>query len=243
MSGKSDVPPMDRLMRGLAEGIFGPDDLKTYARYMKPSRAPIDWAASCLLVVDTSDAFLGPDAPSAVASAERRTACGSPAWRALTPIRSLLAAFRDARLPIAFTMPDWDSEPFYGGTTIGVSVPARIADALAPGLDRRADELLLRKAKASAFFGTPLTSYLTRRAVKTLVLTGGTTSGCVRASAVDAASGGLDVVLVPDACFDRSDVSHRVSAFELATKYVRLASSSDVVEALSQASLEARASR
>jgi maleamate amidohydrolase len=214
----------------LGSGLFSEDDLLVYSRYVRDNRAPVDWSRPVLLVVDTSEAFLGPDVPTAEATASCRTACGRPAWAALEKIRQLIETFRAADGRVVYTIPDWDNEPQFGGTTIGSA--QRIEDRLAPGLEPRADELLIKKAKASAFFGTALPTYLTRHRASVIVLVGGTTSGCVRASAIDASSYGWDVVLPLDGCFDRAETSHRVSAFELGGKYARLSSAAEVRAAL-----------
>ena len=69
------------------------------------------------------------------------------------------------------------------------------------------------------FFGTPLVAHLTQLGVQTLIICGESTSGCVRATAVDAYSFGFHVVLVEECCFDRSILSHKVNLFDMHHKY------------------------
>ncbi len=69
------------------------------------------------------------------------------------------------------------------------------------------------------FFGTPLIAHLTQLGVQTLIICGESTSGCVRATAVDAYSHGFHVVLVEECCFDRSILSHKVNLFDMHHKY------------------------
>jgi nicotinamidase-related amidase len=88
-----------------------------------------------------------------------------------------------------------------------------------PQLTPRPDEYVLGKAKASAFFGTPLLAYLTKHRIDTLVVAGTTTSGCVRATVVDAASYGFRVLVAEDACFDRSAFAHAANLFDIHLKY------------------------
>jgi len=76
------------------------------------------------------------------------------------------------------------------------------------------------KQRASVFFGTPLIAHLTQLGVQTLIICGESTSGCVRATAVDAYSLGFHVVLVEECCFDRSILSHKVNLFDMHHKYV-----------------------
>jgi nicotinamidase-related amidase len=88
----------------------------------------------------------------------------------------------------------------------------------------RADDLLLPKRHASAFFGTPLASYLIDLKIDTLILAGCTTSGCVRATAVDAFSYNFPVLIPVECVYDRTETSHTSSLFDLDSKY------SDVLE-------------
>ena len=71
----------------------------------------------------------------------------------------------------------------------------------------------------SAFFGTPLTVHLHQLDARTLIICGESTSGCVRATAVDAFSHGFHVVLVEECCFDRNPLSHKINLFDLHHKY------------------------
>ena len=80
-------------------------------------------------------------------------------------------------------------------------------------------DVVITKQRASVFFGTPLIAHLTQLGVQTLIVCGESTSGCVRASAVDAYSHGFHVVLVEECCFDRSLLSHKVNLFDMHHKY------------------------
>ena len=79
--------------------------------------------------------------------------------------------------------------------------------------------MVITKQRASAFYGTPLTAHLTQLGIQTLIVCGESTSGCVRASSVDAYSNGFHVVLVEECCFDRSMLSHKINLFDLHHKY------------------------
>jgi nicotinamidase-related amidase len=78
---------------------------------------------------------------------------------------------------------------------------------------------VIEKRGASGFFGTPLVSYLNELDVDTVIVTGTTTSGCVRASVVDAACNNYFVGVVEECCFDRFEISHRVSLMDMHAKY------------------------
>jgi maleamate amidohydrolase len=86
-------------------------------------------------------------------------------------------------------------------------------------LGRRDDEALVIKKYASAFFGTDLATRLTARGVDTILLCGCTTSGCVRASAVDGLQHGFRVMVVREAVGDRNPAAHRQSMLDMQAKY------------------------
>ena len=82
-----------------------------------------------------------------------------------------------------------------------------------------AGDTIVPKMRASAFFGTPLSAHLVQLGIKSVIMIGESTSGCLRASAVDAYSHGFHVTVVEECCFDRSLISHQVSLFDLQHKY------------------------
>jgi isochorismate hydrolase len=95
-----------------------------------------------------------------------------------------------------------------------------------------AGDILLPKKHPSAFFGTPLVSYLIDLGADTLVITGCTTSGCVRGSVVDAFAYNFRVLVPEDAVYDRSRVSHAVNLFDMAAKYAEVMPTSACLAAL-----------
>src|ERR1700688_4857001 len=122
---------------------------------------------------------------------------------------------------------------------VGDSRPADIAasggkflDRLPERFRRRADDILLPKKHPSAFFGTPLASYLINLGADTLVVTGCTTSGCVRGSVVDAFAYNFRVLVPEDAVYDRSATSHAVNLFDMASKYADVMPTTDALIAL-----------
>jgi len=103
---------------------------------------------------------------------------------------------------------------------------AEIVAALAP----EPEDLVLVKKKPSAFFGTPLLGLLIDRGVDTVVVTGGSTSNCVRATAVDASSYNFRTAVVSDCVFDRIDLSHRVALFDLDRQYADVVDSEAAID-------------
>jgi maleamate amidohydrolase len=102
---------------------------------------------------------------------------------------------------------------------------AEFADGLVP----REDEIIVAKQYPSAFFGTSLASTLTAMGVDNVVLTGLTTSGCVRASCVDSMSHGFITSVVADACGDRHPAPHEANLFDMNAKYADVVSEAEIV--------------
>ena len=94
------------------------------------------------------------------------------------------------------------------------------------------EDILLPKYHPSAFFGTPLVSYLVDKNVDTLVVTGCTTSGCVRGSVVDGFAYNFRIVVPHDAVYDRSDTSHAVNLFDMSAKYADVMTTSETLSRL-----------
>lgn len=116
-------------------------------------------------------------------------------------------------------------KPHKGKKAATLSDDSPIVDEIAP-LEQ---EYVLEKAKASAFFGTPLFSYLVRENIDTLYIAGTTTSGCIRASVIDAFSYGYKVFVVEECVFDRSQFSHLINLYEMNAKYADVIKLNDVL--------------
>ena len=94
------------------------------------------------------------------------------------------------------------------------------------------NELVIPKKHPSAFFGTPLASYLINTGADTLIVTGCSTSGCVRGTVVDGFAYNFRVMVPQDAVFDRSEVSHAVNLFDMSEKYADVMPTDDILNAL-----------
>ena len=180
-----------------------------------------------VLVVDVCRAYLDLDSPlyagveEAVASAAR-----------------LVAAARDADIPVVFTRVEYQPGGADGGLFFR-KVPALASfergNPLAEFLDDpapRAGDVVVTKQYASAFFATSLASTLAAMRVDTVVVCGLSTSGCVRASALDALQHGFVPIVVADACGDRHPDPHRANLFDLDQKYAEVVSEETAVDYL-----------
>lgn len=212
---------------------------------MRPWRAHQQLGGSpALVLVDLYRAVFG-DHPQPLLEAlpRWRSTCGLEAWDSLDRGRHLLSAAREAGVPVIHTTGSTllarRSEPDVVDDE-DAAADRRRGYALMPELEPVAGELVIEKTAPSAFFGTPLITYLVRSGVDTLVVIGGSTSGCVRATVVDARSHGLSVMLVEDGVFDRHELAHAANLFDMHQKYARLASTTEALAYLGDAPAEAR---
>jgi nicotinamidase-related amidase len=195
----------DSLTENYATGGFGLS--------LQPGRRP------ALLVIDFVRAYLVPGSPLYAGVESARAAC-----------RRLLDASRAAGIPVLHTNVCYQP----GGRNGGVffrKVPALKCfeagarpdlAAFAEGLEPAPGETVITKQYASAFFGTTLASTLTALGVDTVLITGVSTSGCVRASAVDACQHGFVPLVVRDAVGDRHTAPHEANLFDLQAKYAEV---------------------
>ena len=176
--------------------------------------------APALLVVDMTYNFCGDRPQPVLESVKRwRASCGEVAWQAIPRIASLIAAARNSDTPVIYSLRAAAS----GGRSDdknsrrGEDAPDgnRIVAELAPA----PGDIVIAKRKPSAFFATDLLDTLRRLDRDTLILAGCTTSGCVRATAVDGFSHEFRVAVAADAVFDRSEASHAVGLFDMNAKY------------------------
>lgn len=190
-----------------------------------------------LIVVDVTFGFTGGRGKTLLeAIDEYPTACGPASWEAMPRIAALIGLFRARGRPVVFTRSDTYGARFTGTAT--KSKPGT-SSKRAPGFGDFPEEIepadgewVLAKTKPSAFFQTPITSYFLRQGIDTLVICGVSTSGCVRATAVDACSHGFSTFVVDDCCFDRSEFAHCANLFDLNAKYAVVLSLDEIAPLL-----------
>lgn len=182
-----------------------------------------------VLVIDLCRAFTDPGRP-----------LGTDCTGVIAQTRRILQAAREAGHPVIFSTVRYDSPDFSDAGIWGRKIGGHTdlgAQGDGPEIDPRLQmdptDTLLVKKYASCFFGTDLASRLVSQGVDTLVICGVTTSGCVRASAVDAIQHGFRPIVVPEAVGDRWPDAHDQSLRDLAAKYADLMGTDAVVRALS----------
>lgn len=154
---------------------------------------------------------------------------------ALASALRVRAAARAAGVPVILTNVVYHPMALNGGRFFEKAAPLQNflegspMGAWGPGLEPFADELVVSKQYPSAFFGTSLASTLTAMGVDSVLLTGLTTSGCVRASCVDAMSHGFRTAVIADACGDRHPAPHEANLFDMNAKYADVVSEDEAV--------------
>jgi len=181
-----------------------------------------------LLVVDMVKAFTNPDMP-----------LGANLESQIAAIQPLLRIAHDQQAPVIFSTVAYEDENLRDAGIFGLkqkgSATLRAGTEsvmVEPRLEFRKGDSLLVKKYASCFFGTDLVSRLLNRQVDTLIITGCTTSGCVRASAVDACQIGFRPMVVREAVGDRSRLAHEQSLFDLNAKYADVVSLEETLQYL-----------
>jgi nicotinamidase-related amidase len=210
--------------------VVPPDVLELYTHYKRPTGVG---PQAALLAIDLYElAYQGGPHPVAEVSKTYPSSCGINAWNAIEPTKKLFAAARAAGMPILYTTSETrkDSRPN------AIRATNRRSDKTDPSLFEIrpefapvAGDVVINKQRASAFYGTPLIAHLTQLGVRTIIVCGESTSGCVRASTVDGYSNGFKMVMAEECCFDRSDISHKINLFDLHHKYADVMHTDDIV--------------
>ena len=189
-----------------------------------------------LLIIDVQYRTVGTERrPYWEALDEFKTSCGEAGWRAVDHIAPLLATFRRRGHPVLY--PYVAPNMGYDAGRLGQKVPA-IMNIASRGYDfveeiqPVEDDILVPKKHPSAFFGTPLASYLIDLNVDTLVVTGCSTSGCVRGTVVDGFAYNFRVTVPEECVFDRSETAHAVNLFDMAYKYADVRPVAEVLSLL-----------
>jgi maleamate amidohydrolase len=192
-----------------------------------------------LLVIDVQYRTVG-NTPKPILESlqDYPTSCGEYGWRAVSQIEKLVQVFRRHKLPIIYPSIAPKTPRDMGRFANKMpSAPQdnpkafEIVESIAPA----PDDIILYKHFSSAFFGTALATHLVRLGADSLVLTGCTTSGCVRATAVDACSLDYRIVVPEDAVYDRGQVSHAVNLFDIANKYADVVPTAEAVQMVEKA--------
>jgi len=191
-----------------------------------------------LLVIDVSFAFCGDKRePILEAIKKWRTSCGEDAWDALPAIQRLIEGARASEVPVIYTTgiaraDKWDVGSWGWKKSAATEGPRaretnRDGNEIMPQIAPGPRDIVIHKQKPSGFHGSTMSDYLTLLGCDSVIVTGTTTSGCVRATVVDAFSANYRVAVVADGCFDRLQASHAMSLVDMNMKYADVLSSDE----------------
>lgn len=224
---------IDRFEDHCWKDLIPPEDIALYAPY---ARETFVGPRPALLVIDLYDlAYRGGAGSPYELDKTYPNSCGAFAHRAIEPTKRLIAAARAANLQVFYCTQDvrqHNRPP--GAFSTHRPLPPQTAEdyAIHREFTPLPGDVVLYKQRASVFQGTPIMSHLTLLGIRSLIVCGESTSGCVRASAVDAYSNGFHVSIVEECTFDRSDFVHKANLFDLHHKYVDVMHLAEVEEHL-----------
>ena len=194
-----------------------------------------------LVVIDMNYNWVGDRREPVLESIKRiRHSCGEEAWDAVSVVRKLMDKARQKNIPVIYTTGfgaetnyeskrrPWKNHRHEEDETKAFSQRMEIVKEIAP----QPSDIVINKPKPSGFFGTPLQSVLNDYGVDTLLVTGGSTSGCVRATVVDAFSFNYFIAVVEEGTFDRIQLSHKTNLLDMNIKYADVMKAEDVARYL-----------
>jgi maleamate amidohydrolase len=210
--------------------VIPAEDMELYSNY---ARDTFVGPRAAVVAIDLYNlVYSGGARPPYELQKDHPNSCGIYAHQAIEPTQALLAAARRAGLPIFFATKDVAD---HNRPAHAISTKRKQHPVAAEGYDIHdafevhAEDVIIRKQRASIFHGTPLLSHLNLLGIGSLIVCGEVTSGCVRASVVDAFSAGLHVSIVEECTFDRAPLTHKVNLFDMHHKYADVMHLEDVL--------------
>jgi len=210
--------------------VMSADDIKLYSPYARETFVGPDVA---FLAIDLyNKAYQGGPGRPVDLDPQYPNSCGMFAHRAIEPTKKLFAAVRRAGIPVFYCTQDSrpQNRPKGAVSTRRYEKSANPTDhGIYHEFTPEPTDVIIYKQRASIFQGTPFLSHLNLLGIRSLIVCGESTSGCVRASTVDAYSNGFHVSIVEECTFDRSEHIHKVNLFDLHHKYVDVMHVEEVV--------------
>jgi nicotinamidase-related amidase len=192
-----------------------------------------------LLIIDVNWAFCseGPE-PILETITRWRNSCGEDAWQAMPYLKALISKARGRGIPVIYTTgirreDNWDSGSWSwknNRSSEDRTRPSNLdGNEIVSDIVPAPQDLVIYKQKPSGFFGTNMASYLTLLGCDSVIVTGTTTSGCVRATVLDAFSLNYRVAVAEEACFDRSQASHAINLCDMNAKYADVIKTDEIL--------------
>jgi nicotinamidase-related amidase len=216
------------------KGLMDEDVLTIYKAYVRETYVG---KKPALLAIDLYNlAYEGGAKPPIELQDTYPSSCGIYASQAIEPTQRLFAAARALGIPIIYSTSDtrMRKKRSIKATNRNSHKLSENAYEIHPLFAPEENDLMIYKSRASAFYGTTLSANLTMMGIDSLIVCGESTSGCVRASVVDAYSHGYHTVVVEECCYDRNPLSHKVNLFDLHHKYADVMHIDEVIWHLNQ---------
>jgi maleamate amidohydrolase len=195
--------------------VISPETLEMYSVYQRDITLG---ERPALLAIDLYNlVYQGGPRPVEDLYKIHRGSCGKFAWDAIEPTQRLFKAAREAKIPIIYSTDDLAAKLREASRR-----PSHLNEhsyEIKEEFKPQPGDIVITKQRASVFYGTPIIANLNRLGVRSLIVCGESTSGCVRASVVDAVSNSYPTVVVEECTFDRHLLSHKISLFDLHHKY------------------------
>ncbi|MEK4970060.1 isochorismatase family protein [Cytobacillus sp. FSL R7-0696] len=193
-----------------------------------------------LVIIDIQHNYVGANLPIADQLETWPSGGGAKAWEAIEKIKKMKKLSDQLNIPTIYTRNvqkktiNFDSFAVKAERDNSKYIDGRPEAQIVSELEPESKDLVVDKSYASAFFGTPLISYLVKMGVDTLIIVGGSTSGCVRATAVDAVTHNFNVAVVEDCVYDRIELSHKAGLLDLWMKYCDVSPSEEIYDYLKE---------
>ncbi len=188
-----------------------------------------------MMIIDPQWNYMGANKPIQEQWDEWPSGVGKAAWDGVGPIKKIVDKMHEKGYPVIITRNvqkktlKFDSFSNKTNRDQTKYIDGNPATEIIPELAPAPQDIVIDKAYASVFYGTPIQSYLVKLGVDTIIMTGGSTSGCVRASTIDAIERSYNVAMVADCVFDRISISHKAGLLDCWMKYCDVVDSEDVL--------------
>jgi nicotinamidase-related amidase len=213
--------------------VVDPSEQEIYSEFFNRKERIVGDRPALLAIDLYEKVYAGGPLPVREVNRTHPGACGIHAFNAIEPTKQLFAAARAAGIPIVYTT---------GNPNPRVTATNRQRDqkenasrsgyTIWKDFAPQPSDLIIHKERASGFFGTPLVAHLQQWGVRSLIVCGESTSGCVRASVVEGFSNGFHITVAEECVFDRSILSHKVALFDMHHKYADVMHVEDIVSHL-----------
>jgi maleamate amidohydrolase len=209
------------------KGLFSEELLEQSSRY---KRETFVGNQPGLLLIDLYKlVYAGGNRPVHEIEKEFSLTCGEYAWSAIEPTKRLIAAARVAGIPILYSTRRVDTGGVFSTKAVVRGAITPDAYDIWPDFEPQPGDAIIFKERASVFYGTPMIAKLNHLGVRSLIVCGESTSGCVRNTVQDAYMNGYHVSIAEECTYDRNILSHKVNLFDMHHKYADVMAVDEIV--------------